>query len=111
LQEAIRQIDTDNQSIVGTIDDKAIREYAGLKEENTASKSGRSGHAIESGKLIVVVTIQTFPFILSSSRTPRRSSKAKKFAVIADEAHSSQSGNTAAQLKSVLTAEQQEELD
>ena len=26
LQEAIRQIDTDNQSIVGTIDDRAIRE-------------------------------------------------------------------------------------
>ena len=35
----------------------------------------------------------------------------KKFAVIADEAHSSQSGQTAAKLKSVLTTEQQEEFD
>jgi type I restriction enzyme R subunit len=110
LQEAIKQIDTDNQSIVSTIDDRAIREYANLKDENTASKSGALGHAIESGKLIVVVTIQTFPFILDKIQNASEL-KAKKFAIIADEAHSSQSGNTAAQLKSVLTAEQQEELD
>lgn len=110
LQEAIKQIDTDNQSIVATIDDKAIREYANLNEGNTASKSGALGHAIESGKLIVVVTIQTFPFILDKIQNASEL-KAKKFAIIADEAHSSQSGNTAAQLKSVLTAEQQEELD
>lgn len=109
LQEAIRQIDTDNQSIVGTIDDRAIREYAALDEENTASKSGALGHAIESGKLIVVVTIQTFPFILSKLQDPKVF-KGRRFAVIADEAHSSQSGNTAAQLKSVLTAEQKDEL-
>ncbi|WP_129360322.1 type I restriction endonuclease subunit R [Rothia uropygioeca] len=109
LQEAIRQIDTDNQSIVATIDDKAIREYAALREENTTSKSGALGHAIESGKLIVVVTIQTFPFILDKLQNAS-DLKAKKFAVIADEAHSSQSGNTAASLKKVLSAEQREEL-
>ena len=109
LQEAIRQIDTDNQSIVATIDDKAIREYANLSEDNTASKSGALGHAIESGKLIVVVTIQTFPFILDKIQNASEL-KAKKFAIIADEAHSSQSGNTAAQLKSVLTDEQKDEL-
>ncbi|MGP9725210.1 type I restriction enzyme subunit R domain-containing protein, partial [Corynebacterium sp. AOP40-9SA-29] len=110
LQEAIKQIDTDNQSIVSTIDDKAIREYASLSEANSASKSGALGHAIESGKLIVVVTIQTFPFILDKIQNAREL-KAKKFAIIADEAHSSQSGNTAAQLKSVLTDEQKDELD
>ena len=109
LQEAIKQIDTDNQSIVATIDDKAIREYANLSEGNTASKSGALGHAIESGKLIVVVTIQTFPFILDKIQNASEL-KAKKFAIIADEAHSSQSGNTAAQLKSVLTDEQKDEL-
>ncbi|MGO1665202.1 MAG: type I restriction endonuclease subunit R [Micrococcaceae bacterium] len=109
LQEAIRQIDTDNQSIVATIDDKAIREYANLSEGNTASKSGALGHAIESGKLIVVVTIQTFPFILDKIQNASEL-KARKFAIIADEAHSSQSGNTAAQLKSVLTDEQKDEL-
>lgn len=109
LQEAIKQIDTDSQSIVATIDDKAIREYANLSEGNTASKSGALGHAIESGKLIVVVTIQTFPFILDKIQNASEL-KAKKFAIIADEAHSSQSGNTAAQLKSVLTDEQKDEL-
>ncbi|WP_312804003.1 type I restriction endonuclease subunit R [Corynebacterium variabile] len=109
LQEAIKQIDTDNQSIVATIDDKAIREYANLSEDNTASKSGALGYAIESGKLIVVVTIQTFPFILDKIQNASEL-KAKKFAIIADEAHSSQSGNTAAQLKSVLTDEQKDEL-
>ena len=35
----------------------------------------------------------------------------KKFAVIADEAHSSQTGEAASKLKQVLTAEEQEELD
>ncbi|MFC7463894.1 type I restriction endonuclease subunit R [Brachybacterium sp. GCM10030252] len=109
LQEAIRQIDTDNQSIVATIDDKAIREYAALREDYSASKSGALGHAIESGKLIVVVTVQTFPFVLDKLQNAEEFKK-KKFAVIADEAHSSQSGQTAAKLKSVLSDEQLGEL-
>ncbi|SEE79048.1 type I restriction enzyme, R subunit [Arthrobacter alpinus] len=103
LQEAIRQIDTDNQSIVATIDDKTIR------DSGTGSKSGALAQALESGKLIVVVTIQTFPFILDQLQSADAFA-GKKFAVLADEAHSSQSGQTAARLKSVLTAEQQEEL-
>lgn len=103
LQEAIRQIDTDNQSIVATIDDKTIR------DSGTGSKSGALAQALESGKLIVVVTIQTFPFILDQLQSTDAFT-GKKFAVIADEAHSSQSGQTAAKLKSVLTTEQQEEL-
>lgn len=110
LQEAIRQIDSDNQSIVGTIDDQAVREYANMDEENKASKSGALAHALESGKLIVVVTIQTFPFILRQMQDPE-AFKGRKFAVIADEAHSSQSGNTATELKKVLTSEQEEELN
>ena len=110
LQEAIRQIDTDGQSIVTTIDDKTIREYAAMHEDNTASKSGALGHALESGKLIIVVTIQTFPFILGKLQDAD-AFKGKRFAVIADEAHSSQSGQTASKLKSVLTSEQREELE
>lgn len=104
LQEAIRQIDTDSQSIVATIDDKTIR------ESGTGSKSGALAQALESGKLIIVVTIQTFPFILDQIQSADVFA-GKKFAVIADEAHSSQSGQTAAKLKSVLTTEQQEEFD
>lgn len=103
LQEAIRQIDTDSQSIVATIDDKTIR------DSGTGSKSGALAQALESGKLIIVVTIQTFPFILEQIQSTDVFT-GKKFAVIADEAHSSQSGQSAAKLKSVLTSEQQEEL-
>lgn len=110
LQEAIRQIDTDNQSIVATIDDKAIRDYAALDKDNSASKAGALGHAIASGKLIIVVTVQTFPFVLEKLQDPEMF-KGKRFAVIADEAHSSQSGQTASKLKSVLSAEQQDELE
>lgn len=109
LQEAIRQIDSDNRAIVGTIDDQAVREYANMDDENKASKSGALAHALGSGKLIVVVTIQTFPFILKQMQDPD-AFVGKKFAVIADEAHSSQSGNTTTKLKQVLTSEQEDEL-
>src|SRR5699024_12301113 len=69
LQEAIRQIDTDSQSIVATIDDKTIR------ESGTGSKSGALAQALESGKLIIVVTIQTFPFILDQLRSEEHTSE------------------------------------
>lgn len=56
--------------------------------------------ALESGTPIVVVTLQTFPFVLEKVATlPER-----RYAVIADEAHSSQTGIAAAKLKEVLGA-------
>ena len=57
---------------------------------------------------IIIVTIQTFPFVLEAIQQ-QVSLAARTFAVIADEAHSSQSGGTVAKLKQVLTAEQVEE--
>lgn len=57
---------------------------------------------------IIIVTIQTFPFVLDAIRETA-SLKDRKFAVIADEAHSSQTGAAANKLKQVLTAEQIEE--
>ena len=54
------------------------------------------------------MTIQTFPFVLEEIQKTT-SLKDKSFAIIADEAHSSQSGSTAKKLKQVLTAEQIEE--
>ena len=57
---------------------------------------------------IIIVTIQTFPFVLEAIQQ-QVSLKDRTFAVIADEAHSSQSGGTVAKLKQVLTAEQIEE--
>ena len=71
-----------------------------------ASKSKELAQALSDGKKIVVCTIQTFPFALAEVRR-LAASKGKRFMVIADEAHSSQTGRTATKLKSVLTAEEQ----
>jgi type I restriction enzyme R subunit len=66
------------------------------------SKSQELAEALSGTKKIVVCTIQTFPFALEKVRE-LAATKGKRFAVIADEAHSSQSGQAAAQLKAVLT--------
>jgi type I restriction enzyme R subunit len=75
-----------------------------------AAKSAQLAEALAAGKKIVVCTIQTFPFAIDAVRD-LSANKGKRFAVIADEAHSSQSGKAAAQLKTVLTAEEQADLD
>ena len=74
-----------------------------------ASKSQELPEALAGGKKIVVCTIQTFPFALDKVRE-LAATQGKRFAVIADEAHSSQTNETAAQLKLVLSAEEQAEL-
>jgi type I restriction enzyme R subunit len=66
------------------------------------SKGGELAEALSGGKKIVVCTIQTFPFALAAVRELAATQK-KRFAVIADEAHSSQTGETAKQLRAVLT--------
>lgn len=66
------------------------------------SKSGDLAKALSGGKKIVVCTIQTFPFALQAVRD-LAATQGKRFAVIADEAHSSQTGETAKQLRAVLT--------
>ena len=73
------------------------------------SKSGELAEALSGDKKIVVCTIQTFPFALQAVRE-LAATKGKRFAVIADEAHSSQTGEAAAKLKAVLSAEELEEL-
>ncbi|MEB3065729.1 type I restriction endonuclease subunit R [[Mycobacterium] zoologicum] len=97
LQDAIKQIDND-QGIVVAIDRDEAAKAGG-------SKSGLLAKALTDGKLIVVVTIQTFPFAMKEIRK-NKGLKGKTFAVIADEAHSSQSGQIAGKLKAVLTAEE-----
>jgi type I restriction enzyme R subunit len=74
-----------------------------------ASKSGELAKALSGGKKIVVCTIQTFPFALKAVQE-LAATQGKRFAVIADEAHSSQTGEAAAKLKAVLTAEELKEL-
>lgn len=74
----------------------------------SGSKSGELAEALSGDKKIVVGTIQTFPFALEAVRE-LAATEGKRFAVIADEAHSSQSGEAASKLKSVLSPEELEE--
>lgn len=69
------------------------------------SKSSQLSEALSSGKLIIIVTIQTFPYVMEEIRS-RSSLKDKKFAIVADEAHSSQTGSVARKLKQLLSSEQ-----
>jgi type I restriction enzyme R subunit len=73
------------------------------------AKSAELAEALQAGKKIVVCTIQTFPFALKAVRE-LAAAKGKHFAVIADEAHSSQAGQAAAKLKQTLSAAEQADL-
>jgi type I restriction enzyme, R subunit len=73
------------------------------------SKSAELAEALSGDKKIVVCTIQTFPFALEAVRN-LAATQGKKFAVIADEAHSSQTGEAASKLKAVLSPEEIEEV-
>jgi type I restriction enzyme R subunit len=73
------------------------------------SKSAQLGQALKDGKKIIVCTIQTFPFALQAVQE-LAATEGKRFAVIADEAHSSQTGEAAAKLKQLLSAKEWAEL-
>ena len=72
---------------------------------DAGAKSGQLAEALAGGKKIVVCTIQTFPFALEAVRE-LAATQGKRFCVIADEAHSSQTGEAAAKLKAVLSPEE-----
>ncbi len=74
------------------------------------SKSKELAAALDGTKKIVVCTIQTFPFALEAVRS-LAAAQGKRFAVIADEAHSSQTGEAATKLKAVLSPEEFAELE
>ena len=76
---------------------------------NEGSKSKELAAALSGAKKIVVCTIQTFPAMHKAML--KLASKGKRFAVIADEAHSSQTGEAAAKLKLVLSPEELAELN
>lgn len=76
---------------------------------DSASKSGELAAALSGGKKIVVCTIQTFPFALKHVQE-LAATQGKHFAVIADEAHSSQTGEAAAKLKAVLSLDELKEI-
>ncbi|MFE8604832.1 type I restriction endonuclease subunit R [Archangium violaceum] len=73
--------------------------------DEDGSKSAKLAQALSGGKKIVVCTIQTFPFAIEEVRR-LAAAQHKRFAVIADEAHSSQTGEAASKLKAVLSPEE-----
>lgn len=81
---------------------------ATIRSEGGA-KSGQLAEALAQGKKIIVCTIQTFPFALETVRE-LAATQGKRFAVIADEAHSSQTGEAAKKLKQLLSPEEIAEL-
>jgi len=74
-------------------------------DSDSGSKSGQLVEALTGGAMIVIVTLQTFPFILKEIRETTSLAN-RNFAVIADEAHSSQTGTSAGKLRKVLASEQ-----
>jgi len=64
-----------------------------------AERSGDLRVFIESGKKIVVTTVQKFPFILDDIGSVHRG---RRFAIVIDEAHSSQGGRAAGALNTAL---------
>ncbi|CAB3804357.1 hypothetical protein LMG28138_05500 [Pararobbsia alpina] len=92
LQEAIFDFQR-TKGVVATITNKQ------------GSKSASLSEALKDGKKIIVCTIQTFPFALQAVQE-LAATEGKRFAVIADEAHSSQTGEAASKLKQLLSAEE-----
>jgi len=75
--------------------------------ENIDTTSRQLKQALEDGKTIIVTTLQKFPVIADQMGAL----KGKKFAVIIDEAHSSQSGESTKSLKAVLATKSLEEAE
>lgn len=90
LQDAIQQIDH-QKDLIAAIGDK----------DTSESKSKELASALERGTPIIVVTIQTFPYAMEQILTNGKL-RDRSFAVIIDEAHTSQTGSAASKLQATL---------
>ncbi|MDR2384163.1 MAG: DEAD/DEAH box helicase family protein [Tannerella sp.] len=84
--------------------DKQIRDTIKqfMQLSNTVAWAEHSGDlrkSISEGKKIIITTVHIFPFILDDIGTAHRD---KRFAIIIDEAHSSQSGRMSAAMNTAL---------
>ena len=78
-----------------------IRQYAQVGATvGHADRSGDLRRFIETGKKIIISTVQKFPFILDEIGNEQRG---RRFAIIIDEAHSSQGGRTSAAMAQALS--------
>lgn len=79
-----------------------IKQFAQVSATVGAVTGGSSQlrEFIESGKKIIISTVQKFPFILDDIGSEHRG---RRFAIIIDEAHSSQGGRTSAAMSMALS--------
>jgi len=84
-----------------------IKQYAqvgatvgAVKEGTGKSKTKQLQGFLESGKKIIISTVQTFPYVLDELGSAHRG---RNFAIIIDEAHSSQGGKTASAMSQALS--------
>jgi type I restriction enzyme, R subunit len=91
LDQQIRETIKQFAQVGSTIGD--VKENAGV------SKTEQLRNYLAAGKKIIISTIQTFPFVLDVIGDEHRGGN---FAIIIDEAHSSQGGKTAAALSEAL---------
>lgn len=87
LRETIKQF-TQVGSIIGAV------------TGDSSSKTGQLGEFLRAGKKIIISTVQTFPFVLNEIGDEHRG---KKFAILIDEAHSSQGGKASAAMSRALS--------
>ncbi|MCS1407249.1 MAG: Type-1 restriction enzyme R protein [Verrucomicrobia subdivision 3 bacterium] len=91
---------TDRRILDRQIND-TIRQYARIGATvGHAERSGDLRRFIETGKKIIISTVQKFPFILDEIGNEQRG---RRFAIIIDEAHSSQGGRTSAAMAQALS--------
>ena len=77
-----------------------IKQFAQVRATvGHAERSGDLRKFIESGKKIIISTVQKFPFILDEIGDQHRG---RNFAIVIDEAHSSQGGKTSIALSEAL---------
>ncbi|MBM4163503.1 MAG: type I restriction endonuclease subunit R [Lentisphaerae bacterium] len=103
-------------SVVVVTDRKILDEQIQKTVKQFMQVSATVGHAhhsgdlrafIESGKKIIITTVQKFPFILDEIAV----SGNKTFAIVIDEAHSSQGGKTSSAMSKALGSKDDEEED
>ena len=99
-----------DQQIRGTIKQFAqVGATVGAVTESGPSKTKQLKEFLASGKKIIILTVQTFPAALKTIGAEHRG---KRFAILIDEAHSSQGSKTAAAMNVALSergAEEEEE--
>ncbi|MFS1421969.1 type I restriction endonuclease subunit R [Shewanella sp. 10N.286.48.B5] len=85
-----------------------IKEFSEVKNiVAPAFKSSELKSALENGKKIIITTIQKFPFIIDGLANLSD----KRFAVVIDEAHSSQDGDTSGKMNAAMGFVEDEVVD